>query len=104
MATSVLRLFSVFSTAFFLAAGDLSVAQQPPPPAPAPPPQQAEPLPPVDLEPADERPAPSAPLVPPEQPIRLTFPNTSVTEILSLYEVLTGKRLVRDSALAQGRR
>lgn len=102
MATSVLRLFSVFSTAFLLAAGDLSVAQQPPPPAPAPPPQQAEPLPPVDLEPADERPAPSAPLVPPEQPIRLTFPNTSVTEILSLYEVLTGKRLVRDSALAQG--
>jgi len=102
MATSVLRLLSVFSTAFFLAAGDLSVAQPPPPPAPAPPPQQAEPLPPVDLEPANERPAPSAPLVPPEQPIRLTFPNTSVTEILSLYEVLTGKRLVRDSALAQG--
>ena len=102
MATSVPRLFSVFSTAFFLAAGDLSVAQQPTPTAPTPPPQQAEPLPPVDLEPADERPAPSAPPVPPEQPIRLTFPNTSVTEILSLYEVLTGKRLVRDSALAQG--
>lgn len=34
--------------------------------------------------------------------MRLTFPNTSVNEILSLYEVLTGKRLVRDSALAQG--
>jgi general secretion pathway protein D len=102
MATSVLRLLPVFSTAFFLAAGDLSVAQQPPPPAPAPSPAPTEPLPPVDLEPADERPAPAAPPVPPEQPIRLTFPNTSVTEILSLYEVLTGKRLVRDSALAQG--
>jgi type II secretion system protein D len=102
MASSVFRLFSVLSTVFLLAAGDLSVAQQPPPPVPAPSPQQAEPLPPVDLEPADGRPSPPAPLVPPEQPIRLTFPNTSITEILSLYEVLTGKRLVRDSALAQG--
>ena len=34
--------------------------------------------------------------------MRLTFPNTSVNEILSLYEVLTDKRLVRDSMLAQG--
>lgn len=33
--------------------------------------------------------------------MRLTFPNTSVNEILSLYEVLTDKRLIRDSALAQ---
>lgn len=34
--------------------------------------------------------------------MQLTFPNTSVNEILSLYEVLTGKHLVRDSMLAQG--
>ena len=34
--------------------------------------------------------------------MRLTFPNTSVNEILSLYEALTDKRLVRDSMLAQG--
>lgn len=38
----------------------------------------------------------------PEPTVRLTFPNTSITEILSLYEVLTNKRLVRDSMLAQG--
>lgn len=38
----------------------------------------------------------------PEPTVRLTFPNTSVNEILSLYEVLTNKRLVRDSMLAQG--
>jgi general secretion pathway protein D len=40
--------------------------------------------------------------VQPEPTVRLTFPNTSVNEILSLYEVLTDKRLVRDSMLAQG--
>jgi general secretion pathway protein D len=38
----------------------------------------------------------------PEPTVGLTFPNTSVNEILSLYEVLTEKRLVRDSMLAQG--
>ncbi len=38
----------------------------------------------------------------PEPTVRLTFPNTSVNEILSLYEQLTDKRLVRDSMLAQG--
>jgi len=32
----------------------------------------------------------------------LNFQNNPVTEILSLYETLTGKRLVRDSAVAQG--
>lgn len=58
------------------------------------------------VEPA---PAASAPVEPnspqpskPEPTVRLTFPNTSVNEILSLYEVLTNKRLVRDSMLAQG--
>jgi type II secretion system protein D len=40
--------------------------------------------------------------VQPEPTVRLTFPNTSVNEILSLYEALTDKRLVRDSMLAQG--
>ena len=46
-------------------------------------------------------PAPQA-LTQPERTVRLTFPNTSVNEILSLYEALTNKRLVRDSMLAQG--
>ena len=46
-------------------------------------------------------PAPQAPTQP-ERTVRLTFPNTSVNEILSLYEALTNKRLVRDSMLAQG--
>ena len=47
--------------------------------------------------PATVHPSPKAP----EPTVRLTFPNTSVNEILSLYEVLTDKRLIRDSALAQ---
>jgi len=50
-------------------------------------------------------PAPLAPVVArpqPEPTVRLTFPSTSVNEILSLYEVLTDKRLIRDSALSAG--
>jgi type II secretory pathway component GspD/PulD (secretin) len=55
------------------------------------------------LQPA-QQPAAPAPVSPaqPEPTVELTFPNTSVNEILSLYEVLTQKRLVRDSLLAQG--
>ncbi len=34
--------------------------------------------------------------------MRLTFPNTSINEVLSLYEELTKQRLIRDSNLAQG--
>ncbi|MFZ4483563.1 MAG: secretin N-terminal domain-containing protein [Chthoniobacterales bacterium] len=71
------------------------------PPIPAPVAPSPEPLP--------SAPAPLDPAVPtraqptqPEPTVRLTFPNTSVNEILSLYEVLTNKRLIRDSALAQG--
>ena len=45
---------------------------------------------------------PATPAQSDEETVRLTFPNTSITEILSLYEQLTNKRLVRDSALAQG--
>ena len=97
MANLSSRLLPVLAAALVLAALAPSGAQQPPPASPAPP-AEAAPLPPAALEPAS-RPATPAP---PEQPIRLTFPNTSITEILSLYEVLTGKRLVRDSALAQG--
>ncbi len=47
-------------------------------------------------------PAPSPKSSQPEPTVRLTFPNTSVNEILSLYEVLTNKRLVRDSMVASG--
>jgi hypothetical protein len=61
------------------------------------------------VEPIPPAPSPLDPPVParaqptqPEPTVRLTFPNTSVNEILSLYEVLTDKRLIRDSALAQG--
>jgi len=46
-------------------------------------------------------PPPASPAQP-EPTVRLTFPNTSVNDILQLYEVLTNKRLVRDSMLAQG--
>ncbi len=68
--------------------------------------EQPAPLPPAVVDPG--LPAPPAPSPPAPRPVqteptvRLTFPNTSVNEILSLYEVLTDKRLVRDSMLAQG--
>ena len=58
------------------------------------------PVAPASLDPVT--PIPAAPAGQPEPTVQLTFPNTSVNEILSLYEVLTGKRLVRDSLLAQG--
>jgi type II secretion system protein D len=81
-------------------------APQPPAPSPVLEPQQPAPLPPTVVDPG--LPSPAAPPAPaprsvqPEPTVRLTFPNTSVNEILSLYEVLTDKRLVRDSMLAQG--
>jgi general secretion pathway protein D len=60
-------------------------------------------------DPASPAPVPVAPPVAapsaapvPEQPINLNFQNSPVTEILSLYEQLSGKRLVRDSGVAQG--
>ena len=62
------------------------LAQDPAAPAPAAPP--ADPVPTV------------APV--PEQTVSLNFQNSPVTEILSLYETLTRKRLVRDSGVAQG--
>ena len=47
--------------------------------------------------------APVPPVAPvPEQTVSLNFQNSPVTEILSLYETLTSKRLVRDSGVAQG--
>lgn len=64
------------------------VATQPPVPAEAPPPPVATPTP--------------TPVPPPEPKVTLNFQNNPVTEILSLYETLTGRRLVRDSAVAQG--
>ena len=74
----------------------------PAPPAPAVDPATA-PLPaaPVPMEAVAPPPMPQRPTQP-EPTVRLTFPNTSVNEILSLYETLTDKRLVRDSMLAQG--
>ena len=93
------------------------VTPAPPPvpaaPTPAAPVTQeapAEPLPPAPIPPdatglqPAQQPAAPAPVSPaqPEPTVELTFPNTSVNEILSLYEVLTQKRLVRDSLLAQG--
>lgn len=73
-------------------------AVQPPLPEPSP----AEPaLPaPASMEPAPP-PAESKPAAP-EPTVQLTFPNTSVNEILSLYEFLTGKKLVRDSMIGTG--
>jgi len=74
----------------------------PAPPASAVDPATA-PLPaaPLPMEAVAPPPMPQRPAQP-EPTVRLTFPNTSVNEILSLYETLTDKRLVRDSMLAQG--
>jgi general secretion pathway protein D len=50
---------------------------------------------------------PSAPSAPPavavsspEQSVSIQFPHTSVADVLTLYEKLTGKRIIRDSNLA----
>jgi general secretion pathway protein D len=99
-------LASAWLVAAFLALTPAAAAPAPQPPAPVLEPQQPAPLPPVAVDPG--LPSPQAPPAPaprtaqPEPTVRLTFPNTSVNEILSLYEVLTDKRLVRDSMLAQG--
>lgn len=68
-----------------------------PTPQPTPPPAPA-PVPATTTVPA----AATPPATTPEPTVGLTFPNTSINEILSLYEALTNKRLIRDSALAQG--
>lgn len=44
---------------------------------------------------AQQEPAPSK-----EEPVTIQFPRTSVSEVLTVYEKLTGKRLIRDSNLA----
>ena len=44
---------------------------------------------------AQQEPAP-----PKEEPVTIQFPRTSVSEVLTVYEKLTGKRLIRDSNLA----
>lgn len=76
-------------------------------PAPTVPSHPPEPSP---TEPALPAPASMEPALPPaesktaapEPTVQLTFPNTSVNEILSLYEYLTGKKLVRDSMIGTG--
>lgn len=85
------RIWPALLAAAFTAA---AVRAQPAPQPPGP----ALPLPatPVSVEPTAPKPAQ------PEPTVRLTFPNTSVNEILSLYEVLTNKRLVRDSMVGSG--
>lgn len=69
-----------------------------PAPAPAAAPVEAV-LPPPQPAPV-QNPAPAP--TPPESTVQLGFPNASVNDILSFYEMLTDKRLVRDSLLAQG--
>jgi general secretion pathway protein D len=49
---------------------------------------------------ADQTPGPAAPANPPPgapQMVRLQFPNSDVTDVLHLYEQLTGKKLVMDN-------
>ncbi len=91
--------FAVIAAAGALGLAAQFVHAQPSPPPPAGP---ALPLPaaPASVDPMS--PAPSPKSSQPEPTVRLTFPNTSVNEILSLYEVLTNKRLVRDSMVGSG--
>lgn len=80
-----------------------SAPSAPAPPSPGPDPAATPvPAPPVPVDPSVAPPPAGARPAQPEPTVRLTFPNTSVNEILSLYETLTDKRLVRDSMLAQG--
>ena len=85
---------------------NIDPAPVPPAPTAVPEASPPAPLPPVAVDPGFPPPqTPPASIPRPvqaEPTVRLTFPNTSVNEILSLYEVLTDKRLVRDSMLAQG--
>jgi len=96
--------FFAASACFVLAAGPLSAQETPVADPVAAESAAVTPEPPLPEVPSSLDPAPLPSVAPgqPEPTVRLTFPNTSVNEILSLYEVLTGKRLVRDSALAQG--
>ena len=43
---------------------------------------------------------PTAPSANSGEPISIQFPHTSVAEVLTVYEKLTGKRIIRDSNLA----
>ena len=53
-----------------------------------------------DASPALPSPDAKAPGRPPEETVSIQFPHTSVAEVLTLYEKLTGKRIIRDSNLA----
>lgn len=66
-------------------------AQLPPTPTP---PTPAEPNLESSTPPAGQSPAPNS-----DQKWTLTFPHTSVSEVLVTYEKLTGKRIIRDSNL-----
>ena len=65
---------------------------------------QPSPPPAAPVAPVSPAPAPVLPTTPPnpEPPVNLNFQNSPVTEILGLYEQLSNKRLIRDSAVAQG--
>lgn len=72
-------------------------APTPVPAIPPPTPPAAAPAAPVPVPKAAPSPAPVA-----EPSVNLNFQNSPVTEILGLYEQLSGKRLIRDSGVGQG--
>jgi len=85
-----------FAIAALALAAQSAFPQSPAPPQTATPPAAPQPAVP-----------PAAPVAPPVQgagstadQVNIQFPKTSVFEVLSLYETLTGKRMIRDSNLA----
>ncbi len=77
------------------------LAQLPPPPSQAPA-SRNQPLMPSTAAPASATPAATltTPTATSGDPISIQFPHTSVAEVLTVYEKLTGKRIIRDSNLA----
>ncbi|MFZ4774560.1 MAG: secretin N-terminal domain-containing protein [Terrimicrobiaceae bacterium] len=112
-----IRLFLFLTMAAWLMTAVAQTPQQTPPPTPLPTPPPAalpqpavpvpaSPTPPAAL-PAQAAPATPAPQMIPAQPapasgdsVNIQFPRTSVFDILTTYEALTGKKLIRDSNLA----
>lgn len=98
--------FRYFAIAVTITAIHAQDPQQPaaPDPIPIPPIAPAVLAPQVSTQPPQAVQAQQQPVAPAAQPagdkVKIEFPRTSVFEVLSFYEALTGKKMIRDSNLA----